>query len=43
MSYIYINYYFSGEIWEKDFDPVHVAMRALYKKDLQSAMDRYTE
>ncbi|XP_052094995.1 E3 ubiquitin-protein ligase UBR3-like [Mytilus californianus] len=32
-----------GEIWEKDFDPVHVAIRALYKKDLQSSMDRYTD
>ena len=42
LSYIYIKK-ISGEIWEKDFDPVHVAMRALYKKDLQSAMDRYTE
>ena len=35
--------FLSGEIWEKDFDPVHVSMRALYKKDLQSSMDRYTD
>ena len=33
----------SDELWETDFDPVHVLLRAVYKKDFQSAMDRYTE
>ncbi|KAJ8313482.1 hypothetical protein KUTeg_008043 [Tegillarca granosa] len=32
-----------GSIWENDFDPVHVSLRAVYKKDVQSSMDRYTE
>lgn len=31
------------EVWEKDFDPVHVSLRAIYRRDMQSAMDRYTE
>ncbi|XP_060602002.1 E3 ubiquitin-protein ligase UBR3-like, partial [Ruditapes philippinarum] len=31
------------EIWEQEFDPVHVLLRAVYKNDFQSAMDRYTE
>uniref|UniRef100_A0A2C9KCF7 E3 ubiquitin-protein ligase n=1 Tax=Biomphalaria glabrata TaxID=6526 RepID=A0A2C9KCF7_BIOGL len=32
-----------AEVWEKDFDPVHVSQRAIYRRDMQSAMDRYTE
>ncbi|XP_048246065.1 E3 ubiquitin-protein ligase UBR3-like [Haliotis rufescens] len=32
-----------AEVWEKDYDPVHVALRAIYRKDLQSSLDRYTE
>ncbi|XP_061179951.1 E3 ubiquitin-protein ligase ubr3-like [Saccostrea echinata] len=32
-----------GFVWEKEFDPVHVSLRALYKKDIQTALDRYTE
>ncbi|WAQ93484.1 UBR3-like protein [Mya arenaria] len=31
------------ELWEKEFDPVHVLLRAVYKNDFQSAMDRYSE
>ena len=33
----------ADELWETDFDPVHVLLRAVYKKDFQSAMDRYTD
>ncbi|XP_069111047.1 E3 ubiquitin-protein ligase ubr3-like [Argopecten irradians] len=29
-------------IWEQEFDPVHVALRAVSKKDFQSSMDRYS-
>lgn len=32
-----------GFVWEREFDPVHVSLRALYKKDIQTALDRYTE
>ncbi|XP_052267250.1 E3 ubiquitin-protein ligase UBR3-like [Dreissena polymorpha] len=31
------------ELWETEFDPVHVLLRSVYKNDFQSAMDRYTE
>ncbi|XP_076468765.1 E3 ubiquitin-protein ligase ubr3-like [Babylonia areolata] len=31
-----------GSVWAEDFDPVMVAQRAIYKKDFQAAMDRYT-
>lgn len=30
-------------VWAKHFDPVHVSQRAIYRKDMQAAMDRYTE
>ncbi|RUS70818.1 hypothetical protein EGW08_021418, partial [Elysia chlorotica] len=30
-------------VWENDFDPVHVSQRAIYRKDMQAAMDRYSE
>ncbi|BFY97084.1 hypothetical protein BsWGS_00124 [Bradybaena similaris] len=32
-----------ASVWEVDFDPVHVSQRAIYRRDMQSAMDRYTE
>ncbi|KAK7110558.1 E3 ubiquitin-protein ligase UBR3-like [Littorina saxatilis] len=31
-----------ASVWEEDFDPVMVAQRAIYRKDFQAAMDRYT-
>ncbi|XP_013419454.1 E3 ubiquitin-protein ligase UBR3-like [Lingula anatina] len=30
-------------IWEEEFDPVFVSLRAVQRKDLQAAMDRYTK
>ncbi|PVD29744.1 hypothetical protein C0Q70_09000 [Pomacea canaliculata] len=32
-----------GLVWEHEFDPVHVSHRAIYRKDFQAAMDRYSE
>lgn len=32
-----------GFVWEEEFDPVHVLQRAIYRKDFQAAMDRYSE
>lgn len=31
-----------GEIWDQEFDPVMVILRTVYRRDVQSAMDRYT-
>uniref|UniRef100_A0A6I8N647 E3 ubiquitin-protein ligase n=1 Tax=Ornithorhynchus anatinus TaxID=9258 RepID=A0A6I8N647_ORNAN len=31
-----------AEIWDKEFDPVMVILRTVYRRDVQSAMDRYT-
>uniref|UniRef100_A0A8D2Q989 E3 ubiquitin-protein ligase n=1 Tax=Varanus komodoensis TaxID=61221 RepID=A0A8D2Q989_VARKO len=31
-----------AEVWEKEFDPVMVILRTVYRRDVQSAMDRYT-
>ncbi|KAJ8025030.1 E3 ubiquitin-protein ligase UBR3 [Holothuria leucospilota] len=30
-----------AEIWEKEFDPLHVMFRSMERKDFQSAMDNY--
>ncbi|KAL5006565.1 hypothetical protein ScPMuIL_015371 [Solemya velum] len=30
-------------VWDNEFDPVHVSLRAVHRKDFQSAIDRYTE
>ena len=30
------------ELWEKLYDPLYVMLRAMYKKDFQASMDRYT-
>ncbi|KAK3103122.1 hypothetical protein FSP39_016629 [Pinctada imbricata] len=32
-----------GFLWETEYDPVHTNLRALYRKDFQSSVDRYTE
>ncbi len=31
-----------GLIWQYDFDPMYVSLRAMHRKDFQAAMDRYT-
>lgn len=30
------------EVWEKEFDPIMVILRTVYRRDVQSAMDRYS-
>ncbi|XP_052826304.1 E3 ubiquitin-protein ligase UBR3 [Octopus bimaculoides] len=30
-----------GFLWDQEFDPIQVSTRAVYKRDIQSAMDRY--
>uniref|UniRef100_A0A224Z303 E3 ubiquitin-protein ligase n=2 Tax=Rhipicephalus TaxID=426455 RepID=A0A224Z303_9ACAR len=31
-----------GSVWEREYDPVHVVLRAVHRKDYQASMDRYT-
>ncbi|XP_037562305.1 E3 ubiquitin-protein ligase Ubr3-like isoform X2 [Dermacentor silvarum] len=31
-----------GSVWEQEYDPVHVQLRAVHRKDYQASMDRYT-
>ncbi|XP_053090023.1 E3 ubiquitin-protein ligase ubr3 isoform X2 [Pangasianodon hypophthalmus] len=31
-----------AEVWEKEFDPIMVILRTVYRRDVQSAMDRYS-
>ncbi|XP_067327746.1 E3 ubiquitin-protein ligase UBR3 isoform X1 [Anolis sagrei] len=31
-----------AEVWDQEFDPVMVILRTVYRRDVQSAMDRYT-
>ncbi|XP_075538293.1 ubr3 ubiquitin ligase isoform X3 [Dermacentor variabilis] len=30
-----------GSVWEREYDPVHVQLRAVHRKDYQASMDRY--
>ncbi|XP_073701139.1 E3 ubiquitin-protein ligase ubr3 [Garra rufa] len=30
-----------ADVWEKEFDPIMVILRTVYRRDVQSAMDRY--
>lgn len=32
----------SSDVWLKLYDPVHVLLRAVHRRDFQSSMDRYT-
>lgn len=36
-------YYPQNVVWEKYFDPFHVLLRAVHRRDFQTSMDRYTE
>lgn len=31
------------QVWEKLYDPIHVLLRAVHRRDFQTSMDRYTE
>lgn len=31
-----------GSVWEREYNPVHVLLRAVHRKDYQASMDRYT-
>lgn len=33
---------FLADVWEKEFDPIMVILRTVYRRDVQSAMDRYS-
>ena len=35
-------FYPKSEIWEKEYDPLHVLLRAVHRRDYQSSMDRFT-
>lgn len=32
-----------AQVWEKQYDPVHVLLRAVHRREIQTSMDRYTE
>ncbi|CAH0564545.1 unnamed protein product [Brassicogethes aeneus] len=32
-----------ARVWERQYDPVHVLLRAVHRRDFQTSMDRYTE
>ncbi|KAI1295772.1 E3 ubiquitin-protein ligase UBR3 [Halotydeus destructor] len=31
-----------SDVWEDEFDPIHVLLRAVHRRDYQASMDRYT-
>jgi E3 ubiquitin-protein ligase UBR3 len=31
-----------AHVWENDFSPIYTLLRAVHRRDFQSAMDRYT-
>lgn len=31
------------KVWEELYDPIHVLLRAIHRRDFQTSMDRYTE
>lgn len=32
-----------AEVWEKQYDPIHVLLRAVHRRDFQTSMDRYSD
>lgn len=33
----------NASVWEHHYDPIHVLLRSVHRKDFQNSMDRYTE
>ncbi|XP_054716089.1 E3 ubiquitin-protein ligase ubr3-like [Uloborus diversus] len=31
------------EVWEQEYDPIHVLLRAVHRREYQSSLDRYTQ
>ncbi|KAK9883218.1 hypothetical protein WA026_001407 [Henosepilachna vigintioctopunctata] len=32
-----------AQVWKEQYDPIHVLLRAVHRRDFQTSMDRYTE
>lgn len=32
-----------ASVWENHYDPIHVLLRAVHRRDFQNSIDRYTE
>lgn len=32
-----------AQVWERQYDPIHVLLRAVHRRDFQTSLDRYTE
>lgn len=30
-----------AEVWEEEYDPIHVLLRAVHRREYQSSLDRY--
>jgi len=33
----------AGSVWVSEYDPLHIMLRAVYRREIQQSMDRYTE
>jgi len=33
----------TGDVWLSEYDPLHIMLRAVYRREIQQSMDRYTE
>lgn len=36
-------FYPKAEIWANEYDPIHVMLRAVHRRDYQSSMDRFAQ
>jgi len=34
---------YAGEVWLNEYDPLHIMLRAVYRREIQQSVDRYTE
>lgn len=32
-----------GRVWDELYDPIHVLLRAVHRRDFQTSMDRFSE
>jgi len=34
---------FVGDVWLSEYDPLHIMLRAVYRREIQQSADRYME
>ena len=43
MQLVQGQFYPKADVWANEYDPIHVLLRAVHRRDYQSSMDRFAQ